>query len=81
LKIFQQTLIEKFSPNLDFKNFIAITIAIENVIRINQASMLNFQPDRIQKFFIKLWFKKFYRTLIKKSQPGSGPNAPGTCCT
>jgi hypothetical protein len=36
-------LIEKFSSNLDLKNFIAITIAIENLIRINHDPIFIFQ--------------------------------------
>jgi len=39
LKIFQQTLIEKFSSHLDLKMFIAITIAIEKLIRIDRDPM------------------------------------------
>jgi hypothetical protein len=36
LKIFQQTLIYFFQSSFDFKILIAIMIAIENLIRINQ---------------------------------------------
>jgi len=36
LKFFEQTLTENFQSNLDFKNTIAIMIAIEKSIRINQ---------------------------------------------
>jgi len=36
LKNFNQTLLKKFQPDFDWKFFIAIMIAIENLIRINQ---------------------------------------------
>jgi len=45
LKFFRQTLIEIFSASFDFKIFIAIMIAIEKLIRINQTSIFIFQAD------------------------------------
>jgi len=45
LKFFSQTLIKIFSTDSDFKKFIAIMIAIENPIRINQTLNFIFQPD------------------------------------
>jgi len=41
LKIFHQTLILFFQLNLDLKNFIAIMISIEKMIRINQTMIKN----------------------------------------
>jgi len=42
LKIFQQTLIFIFQSSFDFKISIAITIAIEKLIRINQTLIFIF---------------------------------------
>jgi len=42
LKFFKQTLIEFFSSNLDEKFFIAISITIENLIRIDRIADLKF---------------------------------------
>jgi len=52
LKFFKQTLIKKFSSNLDLKIFIAITIAIENLIRIDHDPV--FILRSIRDFWIKI---------------------------
>jgi len=52
LKNFEQTLIEKISSNLDLKIFIAIMIAIENLIRIDRDPI--FRSKSISDFQIKI---------------------------
>jgi len=45
LKYFQQTMPEKFQSILDEKFFIAITIAIKKLIRINRTFIRKFPTD------------------------------------
>jgi len=62
-----------FSPSPAQKISIAITIAFENRLQINQTLIFIFQPDFDFYFSIKPRLKFFNQTLIEK-------RASGSCC-
>jgi protein tyrosine phosphatase len=65
-RFFNQSLTEKFPAVFNFKIFIAIMIAIENLIRIDQTLIFHFQPDSDFNFSIRVRLKNFQQTLVEK---------------
>jgi hypothetical protein len=62
LNNFLQDPVKIFSPGFDEKIFFAITIAIENPIRIDQTLLMNFSSNPAGKFFTgpRLFFFQAY---------------------
>jgi len=64
LIFFEQTLIEKFSADFDFLFSIAITIAIENPIRINRVPVFHCKTDRVFFYSIRIRLNVIMQTPV-----------------